>query len=82
MPDYSPATAEIGLTSSPARELQELLLATEDVENFLQHLIELAVSTIGGNLSAGVTVARDGHPATVASSDDRAAQYDAPTRWS
>jgi len=76
MPDHSPATAEIGPTSSPARELQELLLATEDVENFLQNLIELAVTTIGGNISAGVTVARDGRPATVASSDARAAQYD------
>ncbi|QTE27928.1 GAF and ANTAR domain-containing protein [Pengzhenrongella sicca] len=59
-----------------ARELQDLLLSTEGVEQFLGQLIELAVASIGGGISAGVTVARDGHPATVASSDERAAQYD------
>ena len=76
MPQYSATAAESGPPRSAARDLQDLLLATEDVENFLTHLIALAVASIGGDISAGVTVARDGHPATVASSDERAAQYD------
>ena len=59
-----------------ADELQDLLLATEDVAEFLQHLVGIAVATLDGEISAGVTVARDGRPATVASSDDRAAECD------
>lgn len=76
MPQYISPQAHEGPSASPARELQDLLLSTEDVENFLAQLIGLAVASIGGDISAGVTVERDGHPATVASSDERAAQYD------
>jgi transcriptional regulator with GAF, ATPase, and Fis domain len=56
--------------------LQSLLLGTEDVENFLQELAELAASAVSGEVHAGVTVSRDGHAMTVASSDSEAAQYD------
>jgi len=76
MPDYDP-TAELTWSARhPTSELQDLLLATEDVENFLQQLVGVAVTVIGGGISAGVTVARDGRPATVASSDEYAAQFD------
>lgn len=60
----------------PASELQELLLATDDVEQFLRHLVTIAVTSLDSDVSAGVTLARDGNPATVASSDQVAAQYD------
>ena len=64
-------------SSNPsAGELQDLLMATESVEEFLQQLAGVAAATIGGGVSAGVTVARDGHPATVASSDEYAARFD------
>jgi GAF domain-containing protein len=62
-----PTAASTGEPRAPATELQELLLATEDVEGFLQELVHIA---------AGVTVARNGHPATVVSSDTRASQCD------
>ncbi|MDD9205622.1 GAF domain-containing protein, partial [Georgenia sp. 10Sc9-8] len=57
-------------------EFQDLLLSVKDVEDFLQQLVEIAVSFIDADVSAGVTVVRDGHPATVASSDAEAAEYD------
>ncbi|QTE27801.1 GAF and ANTAR domain-containing protein [Pengzhenrongella sicca] len=59
-----------------AGELRDLLLATESVEAFLQQLVGIAVEAIGEDVSAGITVARSGHPATVASSDADAAQFD------
>jgi len=71
-----PTAYPSGDVSSPGKDLQELLLSTEDVEDFLQQLVGIAVTTIGGEISAGVTVARDGHPATVVSSDVHAAQCD------
>ncbi|WP_454085185.1 GAF and ANTAR domain-containing protein [Georgenia sp. Marseille-Q6866] len=69
------------MTNVPAREnlassLQDLLLATEDVENFLQQLVDAAVDTMPAEVCAGITLARDGHPMTVASSDAEAARYD------
>lgn len=76
MPDYDPDAASTWTARHPAGELQDLLLATEDVEIFMQQLIDIAVATIGGDISAGITVARGGHPATVASSDGFAAQFD------
>jgi len=79
--DSPPATsgsmpASHGAIREAASELQDLLLATEDVEDFLQELVAIAVATIGGDISAGVTVSRDGHPATVTSSDAHAARFD------
>ena len=43
---------------------------------FLRPRLLVAVGAIGGDISVGVTVSRDGHPATVTSSDEHAAQYD------
>lgn len=59
----------------PGNELQNRLLATEGVEGFLQWLVTIAVTTIGGDICAAVTLARDGRPVTLASSDQDAAQY-------
>ncbi|MCM3660395.1 GAF and ANTAR domain-containing protein [Georgenia satyanarayanai] len=73
------------MTDAPARErdrehlvssLQDLLLATEDVENFLKQLVDVAVATMRIKVSAGITLARDGQPMTVASSDAEASRYD------
>ena len=63
------------LTSAVA-ELQELLLSTQGVEEFLDNLSTVTASTIGGGTSCGITLARDGRPTTVACSDERATQLD------
>ncbi|MGV8964905.1 MAG: GAF and ANTAR domain-containing protein [Cellulomonas sp.] len=76
MNGVDPALHADDAMSAAGWELQTLLLATEDVEDFLQQLVGIAVTTIGGEISAAVTVARDGHPATVVSSDLLAAQCD------
>lgn len=46
-------------------ELSALLLSTEDVEEALRHLARMAVQVIPDGPSCGITVVRDGHPATV-----------------
>jgi len=74
--DHYPTVASNGTTRHPASELQELLLATDVLATFLQELADFAVCTIGGDVSASVTVTLDGHPTTAASSDAHAAQYD------
>ncbi len=67
-------TAPEGLTATA--ELQELLLATDNVEDFLQDLAVLAARSVAQGLSCGITLKRDGRPHTVANSDDRAARCD------
>lgn len=76
MPNYHSTVASTEPRRRPGNELQDLLLATEDVEDFLRWLVAIAVTTIGGDICAAVTVARDGHPVAIASSDEDAAQYD------
>ena len=73
---YDPKVDPDGEARHPASELQDLVLATENVENFLQRLVEIAAKALGGGISAAVTVSRYGRPATVASSDVYAAQFD------
>lgn len=57
-------------------ELQNLLLAATGTEEFLQELATLAARRVTGDLSCGITLQPDGHPLTVATSDQRAAQVD------
>jgi GAF domain-containing protein len=57
-------------------ELQNLLLVTPGMEQFLQELTVLAARTVTSGLSCGITLQPDGHPVTVASSDTRAMQVD------
>jgi hypothetical protein len=56
--------------------LLDLLAQTADVEKLLVEVARLAVDTVPGCDLASVTVIRDGGPATVASSDERAQQVD------
>jgi GAF domain-containing protein len=66
-----------GTTSaSAAAELQQLLLATEDIRGFLDELAALTVRVLPGDLSCGITMRRDHQAITVASSDSRASQVD------
>lgn len=67
-------TAPEALTA--AAGLQELLLATDNVEDFLQDLAVLAARSITVGLSCGITLCREERPHTVANSDDRAARCD------
>ena len=73
MTDQMPSHAT---TTSAAAELQELLLATEDITGFLDELAALTVRVLSGDLSCGITLRRDGSATTVASSDTRASQVD------
>jgi transcriptional regulator with GAF, ATPase, and Fis domain len=57
-------------------ELQNLLLATRDIEDFLQELAVLAARRVTGGLSCGITMQPNGRPLTVASSDIIAEQMD------
>jgi GAF domain-containing protein len=79
-PASDPVSAAAGSASavSPSAvvELQELLLATDDITGFLDELAGLTVKTLPGELSCGITLRRDRGAITVASSDERAAQVD------
>ena len=70
---------EHGLSSSPSDltgVLSRLLLTLGDVDTFLQRLTELAAGIMTPPVACGITVPRDGEPATVASSDQRASALD------
>ena len=62
--------------TSAAAELQQLLLATEDITDFLDELATLAAKVLPGDLFCGITMRRDRGATTVASSDTRASQVD------
>ena len=73
MPDPAPDSTT---TAAASAELQQLLLATDDIDEFLQQLAHLAATVASGELSCGITMRRDHRPITVANSDSRAAQVD------
>src|SRR5215467_7720125 len=75
-PATSPGPEDaVDLVASVA-ELQQLLVATEGVEDFLQGLASLAAGLLSGGLSCGVAVEADGKPVTAACSDEVASQID------
>jgi GAF domain-containing protein len=65
-----------GIAASATAELQELLLATEDITGFLDQLATLAVTVLPADASCGITLRRHHGAMTVASSDTRASQVD------
>ena len=58
------------------KELQDALLSTESVEQFLYEMSRLAAGLVRGGLSCGMTLRAGGRPMTVACSDPVAAQVD------
>jgi GAF domain-containing protein len=75
----TPATSHHGVPDPQAAwtlELQELLLATDSVAQFLHQVAVLAARTTAPGLSCGLTLGSDGNAATVASSDDLALSVD------
>ena len=75
-PESSPVVPESAVASSAVAELQQLLLATEDITGFLDQLATLTVKALPGEVSCGITLRRDHGAFTVASSDSRASQVD------
>jgi GAF domain-containing protein len=69
-------TPDPATSAAAAAELQQLLLATDNIDEFLQQLAHLATEMLPGELSCGVTMRRDHRPITVASSDLLASQVD------
>nr|WP_269328373.1 GAF domain-containing protein [Kineosporia mesophila] len=61
---------------SAAGRLLDLLIETPDLNDLLGAAADLAVESLPGCDYASITVIRDGAPATVASSDERAAKID------
>jgi GAF domain-containing protein len=57
--------------------LQDALVNTESVDEFLHEMAVLAARLIGGDLSCGMTMDSNGRPVTVACSDPVAAKVDA-----
>src|SRR5215218_2376628 len=75
-PESTSAMPESAVASSAAAELQQLLLATDDITGFLDQLATLTVKVLPGEVSCGITLRRDHGALTVASSDSRASQVD------
>lgn len=65
-----------GDVAASVTELQNLLLATSGVADFLNEVAVLAARTVAPDLSCGITLQPDERPVTVGSSDVRAAQVD------
>ncbi len=59
-----------------AAELQQLLIDTDSLTQFLIEVSQYAAHTIGPGLSCGITLSRDGRPVTVAGSDALAVNLD------
>jgi len=76
MSDSRPTHAAFDVASSAAGELQQLLLATEDITDFLDQVATLTTKVLPGELSCGITLRRGRGVTTMASSDTRASQVD------
>jgi GAF domain-containing protein len=73
MPDQAPDPAT---SAAATAELQQLLLATDNIDEFLQQVAHLAATVLPGELSCGITIRRNHRAITAASSDARASQVD------
>ncbi|MGH3855009.1 MAG: GAF and ANTAR domain-containing protein [Pseudonocardiaceae bacterium] len=76
IPDCDDLMEERALGPSAAAELQQLLIDTESLTQFLVEVSHYAASTVGPGLSCGITLSRDGRPFTVAGSDSTAINLD------
>ncbi|WP_298045147.1 GAF and ANTAR domain-containing protein [uncultured Citricoccus sp.] len=77
MTEQSAATHPAGEDDSGhALRARGQVLATEHFEGFLQALVNAAADVLGPDVFVGVTVVREGHPATVASSEDDTYRFD------
>ena len=56
--------------------LHRLLFSTDGLEGFLERLALLAADEVDGDSGCGITLIRDGQPATVSASDDRTRELD------
>jgi len=56
-------------TPEDFKDLQEALVHTESVEQFLHEMAVMAARMVGGGLSCGMTMRSNGRPVTVACSD-------------
>jgi GAF domain-containing protein len=72
----APAPSSHAESSSAVAELQQLLLSTDDITEFLDQLATLTVKVLPGEVFCGITLRRDHSVFTVASSDSRASQVD------
>jgi len=64
-------------TPEDFKDLQEALVHTESVEQFLHEMAVMAARMVGGGLSCGMTMRANGRPVTVACTDPVAAKVDA-----
>ena len=64
----------VGMTG--VAELQELLLATDTLQEFLHEVAHRAAAEVSPGLSCGLTARSDGRPLTIASSDGYANMLD------
>jgi GAF domain-containing protein len=71
--NWEPGDDAESITAS-VTELQNVLLGTESIETFLHELAVQAAGLIPGSLSCGITVTRQRRTATMACSDEVAAQ--------
>ncbi|MGH3588822.1 MAG: GAF and ANTAR domain-containing protein [Pseudonocardia sp.] len=62
--------------ATAVNELQQLLIDTDHVTEFLNELARYAATTVAPELSCGITMDREGGPLTVASSDAHALGLD------
>jgi GAF domain-containing protein len=74
----TPASTQSGHTGSSfaVAELQQLLLTTVDISDFLDQVAVLTVKVLPDEMSCGITLRRGSSVFTVASSDSRASQVD------
>jgi GAF domain-containing protein len=61
---------------SVIEEIQDLLLTTDSIDRFLSDVARLAARELAFDTFCGITLQGEQGPATVASSDDRAARVD------